>query len=68
MNLNLSHIKHHQHNQAQKRMLNPNSLGLAQGLSRVGASQGLVGSSAYIPSLLQSSDIEDLPYLWYGTH
>lgn len=48
---------------AQKRMLNPNTLGLAQGLSRVGASQGLVGSSAYIPSLLQSSDIEDLPYL-----
>jgi hypothetical protein len=48
---------------AQKRMLNPNTLGLAQGLSRAGASQGLVGSSAYIPSLLQSSDIEDLPYL-----
>lgn len=48
---------------AQKRMLNPNTLGLAQGLSRAGASQGLVGSAAYIPSLLQSSDIEDLPYL-----
>lgn len=48
---------------AQKRMLNPNTLGLAQGLSRVGASQGLAGSAAYIPSLLQSSDIEDLPYL-----
>ena len=48
---------------AQRRMLNPNTLGLAQGLSRVGASQGLAGSAAYIPSLLQSSDIEDLPYL-----
>ena len=48
---------------AQKRMLNPNTLGLAQGLSRAGASQGLAGSAAYIPSLLQSSDIEDLPYL-----
>lgn len=48
---------------AQRIMLNPNNLGLAQGLSRFGASTGAVGSAAYIPSLLQSSDIEDLPYL-----